>query len=98
MLLASSSAWLSLLFFFFPLSLFLALSPSRALSLCAKCKAEVQPDWRRGRGEFSSFLLFFFKKSKIAKSWGKTRQGAKGGGGGQADKQPELQLEDEKRF
>lgn len=97
MLLASSSAWLSLLFFFFPLSLFLALSPSRALSLCAKCKAEVQPDWRRGRGEFSSFLLFF-KKSKIAKSWGKTRQGAKGGGGGQADKQPELQLEDEKRF
>lgn len=42
--------------FFFPLSL----SPSRALSV--QSAREVQPRWRQGRGEFSSFLPFFFLK------------------------------------
>lgn len=88
----------SLYYFFSFLSLSFSLSLPRALSPSVQsARQRCSPTGGEGGGSLV-LSCFFFKKSKIAKSWGKTRQGAKGGGGGQADKQPELQLEAEKRF
>lgn len=71
MLLAFSSACS---FYFFS-----SLSLSLARSLRAKCKTEVQPGRRKGRGEFSSFLPFFFFLKQNSEVLGKGEAESKRG-------------------